>query len=923
MNIGDVIIRQMRALRGPNLYAHMPVLQVTMEVGQYDDMPSNEIEGFNERLMSWFPGLVEHECSLGRRGGFNERLVRGTYLPHIAEHICIELQNLMGFKVSFGKARGTGEDGVYNVIVAYKEEEPAREAFISAVRIVLAAMKNEFIGIASEVERLHGLADEYRYGPSAEAIVAAARRRSIPVTRLAERRGLVQLGYGVYQKRISASETSRTSAIAVDICQEKPLTNRLLRSVGVPVPDGQTVHSADEAWLAAKSIGLPVVIKPEDGNQGKGVSVNLASEESIRKAYEIAAQFSDVLVESYLIGDDHRLLVVDGKLVAAARREPATVIGDGERCVKDLVAMVNADPRRREGHSSSLTRITLDDSAMLVLNEQGLTCDCVPKRGQKVRLRTNCNLSTGGTATDVTDQVHSANARIAELAAQFLGLDVAGIDVLCTDISRPISEQGGGIVEVNAAPGLRMHIQPAAGLSRDVGIPIVEMLYPKDAPSRIPIIAVTGTNGKTTVSRLIAHMYETAHWVVGLTLTEGTFINGEKILSGDCAGPRSAQAVLLHPHVEVAVLETARGGILREGLAFDYCAVGVVTNVSEDHLGMGGVHTIEDLAKVKQVVIEAVHDQGSAVLNADDPLVAEMAAATHSKVVYFSINPKSHVISAHLGEGESAVIVEDGMIVLAQGELRTDLVELSRIGFTANGKIKFQIQNALAATAAAWSAGLNPAMIVRALTTFKSDAATIPARFNVHDIHGVEVVIDYGHNTAALVALGEALHSLGDRRTVMVIGLPGDRRDDDIRRSIHATHSYVDAYVLHDLTDRREREPNVVAGIMSKEIPPGVPQVIAASQVEAIDVAWRQVRPGDRVVIIVDDVARALDHLQMLEQPGKGSKRTSHEFEADFEKAFAGVQQRSITNGNTRPAELLTRPGGNGRAGWGYSRTAG
>lgn len=634
MNTQEVTVRSIRALRGPNIYAYMPVLQITLDIGPYEERPSNQIEGFIERLTAWLPGLHSHECSVGQRGGFVERLRRGTYLAHICEHVTLELQELMGFKVAFGRARGTGETGVYNVVIAYKEEEPARAAFATALRLTLAAMHDQPFDVAAELDLLMSVADEYGLGPSTAAIVAAARARDIPVLRLTPKESLVQLGYGVYQKRIQASETTNTSAIAVTMCQEKALTNRMLRAVGVPVPEGRIVASADDAWAAAQEIGHPVVVKPEDGNQGKGVSVNLTTEAEVRAAYALARQFrSGVLVERAIIGDDYRLLVVNGSLVAAARRDPALVVGDGQHTITELVEIVNRDPRRRPGHSSTLTRIVCDDAVKLVLGQQGLTLDSVPEPGQRVKLRTNCNLSTGGTATDVTAEVHPRNARLAELAAQILALDVAGIDMLCADIRRPISEQNGAIVEVNAAPGLRMHLHPAVGQGRDVGKPIIDMLYPQDKPSRIPIIAITGTNGKTTVTRLISHMYATAHWTVGMTSTEGTYIDGERIIEGDCSGPQSARAVLLHPGVEVAVLETARGGILREGLAFDACSVGVVTNVTADHLGLHGINTVEELVKVKQVVVEAVRSDGAAVLNADDPLVAEMAAATDASTL--------------------------------------------------------------------------------------------------------------------------------------------------------------------------------------------------------------------------------------------------------------------------------------------------
>ena len=729
-------------------------------------------------------------------------------------------------------------------------------------RLTLAAMHDEPFDMTAEMERLHDLADEYRLGPSTGAIVAAARARRIPVIRLTPKASLIQLGYGIHQKRIRASETSNTSAIAVDMCQEKPLTNQMLRAVGVPVPDGQAVSSADEAWEVAQAIGAPVVVKPEDGNQGKGVSVNLTSEAEVRAAYEIASAYSKVLVERYVVGQDYRLLIVNGKMVAAARRDPAQVTGDGQRTVRELVEEVNQDPRRRPDHSAALTRIKLDTAAELTLQQQGLTLESVPGAGQVVRLRSNGNLSTGGTATDVTDEAHPRNAYEAELAAQILALDVAGIDIICQDIRRPLSEQGGAIVEVNAAPGLRMHMHPTHGQPRDVGGPIVEMLYPGNAPSRIPIIAVTGTNGKTTVTRLVAHMHETAHKLVGMTSTEGTYIDGARILEGDCSGPRSARAVLLHPRVEVAVLETARGGILREGLAFDSCSVGVVTNVTTDHMGLGGINSLDDLARVKQVVIEAVRSDGAAVLNAEDPLVAEMAAATDARVVYFSATPAHPVIMAHRASGGWCVYAEDGRIMLAQGESATDLVELDRVNFTAGGRIRFQVQNALAAVAAAWAGGLNPVLIVRALTTFTTDTATVPGRFNVMERDGVQVILDYGHNPAAMRALSEAVMALGKRRTIMTISLPGDRRDEDLTATMQASLPCVDAYILFDGKERRGREPGVLPYLLRQALPADTTCEFARDQAHAIELAWTRLRPGDHLIAIADDVGEALELLQ-------------------------------------------------------------
>jgi len=865
MESHPVSVRSLRVLRGPNLYAYVPVLHAVMDIGPYDERPSNSFPGFVDRLVSWLPTLHKHECSVGRPGGFIERLRRGTYLGHIVEHITLELQMRMGFDVAFGRARGTGELGVYNVIIEFKEEIPAVEAFHTALRLVLAAMHNEPFDIEAELDRLAALADEYRLGPSTAAIVKAARARKIPVLRITSKGSLVQLGYGVHQKRILASETSYTSAIAVDLCQEKSLTNLMLRQVGVPVPDGNTVSSADEAWRVAKDVGMPVVVKPADGNQGKGVSVNLNSEEEVRSAYEIASDYgSAVLVERFLEGHDFRLLIINGKLEAASRRDPAHVIGDGQHTVAELMEILNQDPMRRPGHGGILTRVVANEAVRLTLQQQEMTLESVPEAGQMVRLRRNSNLSTGGTATDVTDEVHPNNARLAELAAQILALDVAGIDIVCRDISRPLSEQNGGIVEVNAAPGLRMHLHPTGGQPRDVGKPIVDMLFPPGSDARIPVIAVTGTNGKTTVTRLIAHMYDTARWTVGMTCTDGVYIGHEQIMHGDSSGPKSALAVLLHPHVEVAVLETARGGILREGLAFDRCQVGVVTNVSSDHLGMGGISTLDQLAKVKQVVVEAVAKDGAAVLNAQDPLVAQMAAAARGRVVYYALNAQHPVMAAHLAEGEAGVYVEDGMIVVADGKQVMEVVDLARVEFTLDGKIEFQVMNALAATAAAWVAGLNPAMIARALTTFITDELSVPGRFNRMEIHGIELILDYGHNPAALAALGQAVQALEPRRTVMAITLPGDRRDEDIDESMTATLSYVDEYILYDSMDRRGREIGEITGRMRQHLPHNKPSIAAVDQFDAVRKGLQSLRPGDRLVVIVEEVDELLEHLGSL-----------------------------------------------------------
>jgi cyanophycin synthetase len=599
--------RKVLALRGPNIWANYPVIEAWIDLQELKDSPSNSIPGFNERLMNWMPTMIEHRCSLGVRGGFFKRLEMGTWPAHIIEHITLELQTLAGTPVGFGKARETSEDGVYRIIFEYIEENLAREALKSATDLFLAAAYNKPFDVQGEINRLREIAQQNCLGPSTNSMVEAAKARGIPVRRL-NAESLIQLGYGYKQRRICAAETDHTSAVAEAIAQDKNMTRQLLRAVGVPAPEGRPVDSAEDAWEAACEIGVPVVVKPQDGNQGRGVATNLSTREQVTAAYNAAREESkNIIVEKYALGHDYRVLVVDGKVVAAARREPAHVIGDGQHTIAQLVDIVNTDPRRGEHHATVLSKIKLDAIALAVLSEQGFTPESVPQSGTMVLIRRNANLSTGGTAIDVTEYVHPEVAAKAIDAAKIIGLDVAGIDIIAQDISRPLEEQGAIIVEVNAAPGLRMHLEPSAGISRPVGEAIIGMLYPEGDNGRIPLVAVTGVNGKTTTTRFIAHILKGVHKTVGMTCTDGIYVGERRIDNGDCSGPKSAQCVLMNPNVEAAVFETARGGILREGLAFDYCDVAVVTNIGDgDHLGISEINTIEDLAKVKRCIVDVV-----------------------------------------------------------------------------------------------------------------------------------------------------------------------------------------------------------------------------------------------------------------------------------------------------------------------------
>lgn len=857
-------VRRVRVLSGPNIWAYFPVLEIWLDIGAFEERPSDEIPGFTERLAAAIPTLWSHRCSRGRPGGFFERLRHGTYMGHILEHIILELQTLAGLEVGYGRTRGSGETGVYRVVVEYKDEEAARLCLDLALRLVdaITADPPQPIDLKPELEHIRTVAADNMLGPSTQAIVRAARRRGIPVLRLAEGRSLVQLGQGKHARWIQASETSMTPNLSVDIAQDKALTKELLGRVGVPVPDGCVIANEDDAWACAQRVGLPVVVKPQDGNQGKAVSVNLETEEQVRAAARLAfAEGEEVIVERFLEGADFRLLVVDGRMVAAAQRRPAMVVGDGAHTIRQLVAMVNDDPRRGEGHGSILTRIRCDEAALLTLTKQGLDWESIPAPGQEVLLRDNGNLSTGGTATDVTDDVHPDNAALAVLAAHTLGLDIAGVDVVCHRIDRPLAEQGGGIVEVNAAPGLRMHIAPAEGRSRPVGEAILDTLFKPGQPSRIPIIAVTGTNGKTTVTRMIAAIYATQHQYVGMTTTDGIYFNGTLRVRGDCSGPRSAQAVLQHPDVDVAVLETARGGILRNGLGWDQCQVAVVTNVSNDHIGLDGILDVEDLARVKRVPVESVARDGYAVLNAEDPLVARMATACRGQVIYFGHNPQGRVLLRHLAGGGKAVFLRDDVIMLAEGSQETVLLRTREIPATYGGLIPFQVSNSLAAAAAAWGAGCPLDAIRLGLRTFQADDTTAPGRFNVFDVGAARVIVDYGHNPHALRAVGGALAALAPPTRIGVVAAPGDRRDADIQEFAAIAAETFDLIIVREDDDRRGRAEGEVAGLIASTIAqhnPDLPVRLVLDEAEAIHEALETARPGDVVVLLVDKVEAAL-----------------------------------------------------------------
>jgi len=847
-------VSRIRALRGPNLWSRHTSIEVIATCTDAERSIA-DIADFETRLRERFPELgflqpTSHEDAIS--------------MAHALEFSALGLQAQAGCPVTFSRTTATLEPGVYQVIVEYSEEAVGRLAFELAEALCASAAADTPFDLENALLRLRELDEDERLGPSTGSIVQAAMARGIPYRRLTSG-SLVQFGWGSRQRRIQAAETDRSSAIAESIAQDKELTKRLLDAAGVPVPTGRPVKDAEDAWAAAREIGSPVVVKPQDGNQGKGVAVNIETREQVMTAYAVAATISsNVIVERFLPGHDYRMLVVGDRLVAAARREPPQVIGDGVRSVRQLVEQVNSDPRRGDGHATSLTKIRFDDIALARLATQGYTADSVLPKGARAILRNNANLSTGGTATDVTDDVHPEMAACAVAAAQMVGLDICGIDVVCDSVLKPLQEQGGGIVEVNAAPGLRMHLSPSFGKGRAVGKAIVDNMFAPGDDARIPVVAVAGTNGKTTTVRLTAHLLTTAGNRVGMTNSDGVYVERLRIDTGDCSGPKSARNILLHPDVDAAVFETARGGILREGLAFDRCNVAVVTNIGMgDHLGLSYISTVEDLAVVKRVIVENVATDGVAVLNAADPIVVRMADACPGNVTFFANDRHHPVMATHRAQGKRTVYVEGDSIVAAEGsqEFR---VPLAGIPITRNGTIGFQVENAMAALAAAWALGLDWNTIGAGLATFVNDAATAPGRFNLFDYRGATLIADYGHNPDAIQALVRAIENMPAKRRSVVISGAGDRRDIDISQQTEILGDAFDDVILYqDQCQRGRADGEVLSllrqGLVHAKRTKAIQEI--RGEFPAIDAALANLAAGDLCLILVDQVDAALNHI--------------------------------------------------------------
>ncbi|WEN16194.1 cyanophycin synthetase [Rhodanobacter sp. AS-Z3] len=862
---------------GPSLYAHFPVIRLELDLGELEQWPTGKLgPAFVDGLVAALPGLAEHGCSYREPGGFIRRMREGegTWLGHVLEHVAIELQNVAGEDVTFGKTRSAGKPGVYSVVYEYVQKDEGIAAGELALRLLASLLPIELQprgSVPGDWEWTSARDEFIRYaqrgalGPSTASLVRAAEQRDIPWLRL-NQQSLVQLGHGKYQQRIQATITGKTPHIAVELASDKEETNKILASLGLPVPKQELVQSEEAALRAARRLGVPVVTKPYNGNHGRGISIHLSTDEEIIEGFKAAREHSrSVIVENFLSGDDHRLLVVNNELVAATRRTPGHVVGDGEHTITQLVDGVNADPRRGVGHEKVLTRLVLDAQAGMMMERVGYNATSVPKADEIVYLRSTANLSTGGTATDVTDIIHPDNRDMAVRAIRAIGLDVGGVDFLTTNIAESYKKIGGGICEVNAAPGFRMHVSPSEGTPRDAAGPVIDMLFPPGSPSRVPIAAVTGTNGKTTTARMLAHIAKMAGYTPGLTTTDGVYIDGQRTVEGDMTGPVSARMVLADPHIDIAVLETARGGLLRAGMGVRSVNVGAVLNVQSDHLGLKGIDTLEQLAEVKRIVVEVATD--CAVLNADDPNVLKMSGYTDAKVIcYVTMNPSHALVREHVRAGGRACALEAGvngsMITLYDKGSHIPLLWTHLIPATMEGRALHNVQNAMVAASMAFSLGIKLDAIRQGLRTFDTTFFQTPGRMNVYSEHPFKVLFDYGHNAHAVSVMADLAGRLDvTGRRIVVLAGPGDRRDEDLVAIANAVAGRFDHYICRRDDALRGRDGDEVPGILARALrAAGVPDeaisIIPDEQL-AIDAALQRGRSGDLLLVFADALVRS------------------------------------------------------------------
>lgn len=860
-------ILKIQALRGPNIWSvqRKKLIQMRLDLEEMEQFPTNKIEGFRERIEAMFPTMIEHRCSEGTRGGFFMRIERGTWMGHVIEHIALEIQTLAGMETGFGRTRETKTPGIYNVVFSYVEENVGLFAAESSVRIAEALIAGTDYDLEADIQKMREIRERVRLGPSTGSIVEEAVARDIPWIRLGTN-SLVQLGYGVNQMRFQATITCKTSNIAVDIACDKEETKRMLEMASIPVASGSICVDEEDLEHTIKKIGYPIVIKPLDGNHGKGASINVVTWEDAVEGLAHAKKYSRrVIVEKFITGFDFRVLVIDNKLVAAAKRVPAHVVGDGSHSIQALINITNQDPRRGYGHENVLTEITVDRDTTDLLEKLGYTLETVPKKDEIVYLKSTANLSTGGTSVDVTDMMHPENIFLAERISRVIGLDVCGIDIMAENLTQPLKENGGVILEVNAAPGFRMHLAPSEGLPRNVAAPVIDMLYPPGKPSRIPIIAVTGTNGKTTTTRLLAHIVKNNGFRVGFTTSDGIYIQNHMLEKGDTTGPISAEYILKDPTVEFAVLETARGGILRAGLGFSRCDIAIITNIREDHLGLNDIDTLDDLARVKSVVVRSVRKEGWAILNAEDEQCLKIANDLGCQVAYFAMDEENPVVKKLSKEGKIVAVFENGFITIKKGDWKIRVEKALHIPLTLGGKAKFMIQNVLAATLASYLYGFKTDDISLSLQTFIPSVAQTPGRMNIFEFKKFKVMIDFAHNPAGYSAIEDLLNNIEATRKIGIIAGVGDRRDEDIRDCAEIAARMFDHIIIRQekhLRGRTEQEiiDLILEGIQKANRP--VTYEIITKEIEAIKHAISIAEEGTFITALSDVVTNAIEIVQ-------------------------------------------------------------
>lgn len=860
-------ILKIQALRGPNIWSvrRKKLIQMRLDLQELEERPTNKIEGFRERIEALIPTLIEHRCSEGVRGGFFMRIDNGTWMGHVIEHIALEIQTLAGMDTGFGRTRVTKTPGVYNVVFSYVEESVGMYAAEAAVRIAQALVDGTDYDLEADIQRMREIRERVRLGPSTGSIVEEAVARDIPWIRLGTN-SLVQLGYGINQMRFQATITCNTSNIAVDIACDKEDTKKMLENSSVPVASGAICVDEEDLINTIDKIGFPIVIKPLGGNHGKGASINVKTLEEAKSGLEHAQKYGRrVIVEKFITGHDFRVLVINHKMVAAAQRVPAHIVGNGENTIRELIDIENQDPRRGYGHENVLTEIIIDRDSLDLLEKLGYTEESIPKKGEIVYLKSTANLSTGGTSIDVTDMIHPENIFLAERISRIIGLDVCGIDIMAPNLTQPLLENGGVVLEVNAAPGFRMHLAPSEGLPRNVAAPVIDMLYPPGKPSRIPIIAVTGTNGKTTTTRLIAHMVKNKGYRVGFTTSDGIYIQNHLLEKGDTTGPFSAEYILKDPTVEFAVLETARGGILRAGLGFSRCDIGIITNIQEDHLGLNDIHDLDDLARVKRVVVHSIKNDGWAILNADDEHCMKIGKDLDCNVAYFSMDENQPHVQALSKSGKIIAVYENGYITIKKGDWKIRIERVTQVPITVGGKAKFMIANALAATLAGYLSGFNSEDLSLSLQTFIPSAAQTPGRLNIFNFKNFQVMIDFAHNPKGYMAIEDFLSNIDSPHKIGIIAGVGDRRDEDIKECGKIAGRMFDHIIIRQekhLRGRTEQEiiDLILDGIHSSN--KDITYEIIPKEVEAIKHAINNAKEGTFITALSDVVTNAIEIVQ-------------------------------------------------------------